>query len=75
VLQEFDHVALVENVTRYRDLSPAGEILRTEDVFTAASSPHRGPAFLDVPLDHSSTPRLWMLRPETQRRARQTRMT
>ncbi|HQV91919.1 MAG TPA: thiamine pyrophosphate-binding protein, partial [Phycicoccus sp.] len=53
-LQEFDHVALVENVTRYAVTAhSAGEIAQcTEDVFTAASSPHRGPAFLDVPLDH-----------------------
>ncbi len=53
-LQEFDHVAVVESMTRYAATAhSAAEIGRlTNAAFTAAASPHRGPAFLDVPLDH-----------------------
>lgn len=53
-LQEFDHVAVVESMTRSAATAhSAGEIAaRTEEAFQAASRPHRGPAFLDVPLDH-----------------------
>ena len=53
-LQEFDHVAVVESMTRYAaTVHSAGDIARlTDEAFTAAATPHRGPAFLDVPLDH-----------------------
>lgn len=53
-LQEFDHVAVVESITRYAATAHSpGEIARrTHEAFTAAATPHRGPAFLDVPLDH-----------------------
>ena len=53
-LQEFDHVAVVESVTRYAATAhSAGDIGRlTNEAFVRAASPHRGPTFLDVPLDH-----------------------
>lgn len=53
-LQEFDHVAVVESMTRYAVTahSPAEIASRTHEAFVAAATPHRGPAFLDVPLDH-----------------------
>lgn len=53
-LQEFDHVAVVESVTRYAATahSPGEIAMMTDAAFTAAASSHRGPAFLDVPLDH-----------------------
>ena len=53
-LQEFDHVPLVQSVTvsaetarDTADIAPA-----THRAFTAARSAHRGPAFLDVHMDH-----------------------
>lgn len=53
-LQEFDHVPVVESVTvsaetarDTADIAPA-----THRAFTAARSAHRGPAFLDVHMDH-----------------------
>lgn len=53
-LQEFDHVAVVDSITRYAATAhSASEIgALTEAAFSAAATPHRGPAFLDVPLDH-----------------------
>ncbi|AEV88281.1 hypothetical protein ACWT_7271 [Actinoplanes sp. SE50] len=52
-LQELDHVPLVAPVTRY-----AATVTGTADIpgaigaaLTAALTPHRGPVFLDVPLD------------------------
>ncbi len=52
-LQEIDHVPLVAPVTKH-----AGTVHDAEDIavevdraFTAARSSHRGPTFLDVPLD------------------------
>jgi len=57
-LQEFDHLPVVSSVTR-RALTP----LRAEDVardveaaLLAAETPHRGPAFVDVPLDVFASP-------------------
>ncbi|MEU4561280.1 acetolactate synthase [Actinoplanes sp. NPDC023936] len=52
-LQELDHVPLVAPVTRYAATVPAtasipGEIAAA---LTAALTPHRGPVFLDLPLD------------------------
>jgi acetolactate synthase-1/2/3 large subunit len=52
-LQEIDHVPLVAPVTKYaataRDTaSIPGEVARA---LTAALTPHRGPAFLDLPLE------------------------
>ena len=52
-LQEMDHVPIVASITKY-----ASTILATDDVpsavgaaLTAALTPHRGPAFLDLPLE------------------------
>ncbi|MGW0436237.1 acetolactate synthase [Micromonospora sp. NPDC003197] len=52
-LQEIDHVPLVAPVTKH-----AATVFATEDIptaittaLTAALSPHRGPAFLDLPLE------------------------
>lgn len=52
-LQELDHVPLVESVTRW-----AGTSLTTDSIpsdlgraISRATRPHRGPTFLDVPLD------------------------
>ncbi|MGN7155189.1 acetolactate synthase [Dietzia cercidiphylli] len=53
-LQEFDHVPLVESVTvsaeTTRDTADIADA--THRAFTAARSAHRGPAFLDVHMDH-----------------------
>lgn len=52
-LQEMDHVPLLAPVTKH-----AATVDRVDDItagtaaaFSAATSPHRGPAFLDVPMD------------------------
>ena len=52
-LQEFDHVPLVTPITKHAATVPG-----TEDIpaavaaaLTAALTPHRGPAFLDLPLE------------------------
>ena len=52
-LQEFDHVPLVAPITKHAATVPA-----TDDIpaavaaaLTAALTPHRGPAFLDLPLE------------------------
>ena len=53
-LQEFDHVPVLTPMTRYAGTatSPEDVTPRTEAAFIAANSPHRGPAFLDIPMDH-----------------------
>ncbi|WP_229071247.1 acetolactate synthase [Actinoplanes sp. DH11] len=52
-LQELDHVPLVAPVTRYAATVTATESIAGEigAALTAALTPHRGPAFLDLPLD------------------------
>ncbi len=52
-LQELDHVPLVAPVTKLaRTVHDAAEVAAEVDAaFTAARSPHRGPAFLDIPMD------------------------
>ena len=52
-LQEMDHVPIVSSVTKFAQTAhdPAQIGVMTEAAFAAASSPHRGPAFLDVPMD------------------------
>jgi acetolactate synthase I/II/III large subunit len=52
-LQELDHVPLVAPVTKSaRTVHDAGQIAAEVDrAFTEARSPHRGPTFLDVPMD------------------------
>ncbi len=52
-LQELDHVPLVDPVTRWAGTSATTEGIAA-DVGTAmrrATTPHRGPTFLDVPMD------------------------
>jgi acetolactate synthase-1/2/3 large subunit len=52
-LQELDHVPLVAPVTRYATTVTATESIPGEisAALTAALTPHRGPAFLDLPLE------------------------
>src|SRR4051812_19313995 len=52
-LQELDQPPIVESVSKLsRTIMTAGEILGgMDDAFLAAASPHRGPAFVDVPMD------------------------
>ncbi len=52
-LQELDHVPLLAPVTKSaRTVHAPEEVAAAVDAaFTAARTPHRGPAFLDVPLD------------------------
>src|SRR4051795_13585743 len=52
-LQELDHVPLVAPVTKSaRTVHDPAEVgAEVDRAFTAARSPHRGPAFLDVPMD------------------------
>ena len=52
-LQEFDHVPLVAPVTKHAATVGATEDLPRAvlDALTAATTPHRGPVFLDVPLE------------------------
>jgi acetolactate synthase-1/2/3 large subunit len=52
-LQELDHVPLLEPVTKLARTvhDPAQVATAVDEAFTTARSPHRGPAFLDIPLD------------------------
>src|SRR3954447_9699571 len=52
-LQELDHIPLVSSVTKSaRTLHDATEIgVEMDRAFTSARTSHRGPAFLDVPMD------------------------
>ncbi len=52
-LQELDHAPLLAPVTKSaRTVHDAAEVATEVDrAFTVARSPHRGPAFLDVPMD------------------------
>jgi acetolactate synthase-1/2/3 large subunit len=52
-LQEFDHVPLVAPITRYAATVAATAAIPGEiaAALTAALTPHRGPAFLDLPLE------------------------
>ncbi len=52
-LQELDHVPLVAPVTKLaRTVHDAADVPTAVDAaFTAARSAHRGPAFLDIPMD------------------------
>ena len=57
-LQEFDHVPLVTPVTKYAATSkdPAAIGVDAAAAFAAATTAHRGPAFIDVPMDRFYTP-------------------
>ncbi len=52
-LQELDHVPIVASVTKSAaTVCAAGDSVRmVHDAVTAAMTPHRGPVFLDVPMD------------------------
>ncbi|HWI42283.1 MAG TPA: acetolactate synthase [Nocardioides sp.] len=52
-LQEIDHLPIVSSVTKQaRTLMTADEVAAGfHDAFTAARSSHRGPAYVDVPMD------------------------
>lgn len=52
-LQEIDHTPLLESITVSAATahSLAAIAPMVDAAFTAASSPHRGPAFLDIPMD------------------------
>jgi acetolactate synthase-1/2/3 large subunit len=52
-LQELDQPPIVESVAKLaRTIPTAADILTgMDDAFSAARSPHRGPAFVDVPMD------------------------
>src|SRR4051812_9662114 len=52
-LQEFDHVPLVRPITRYAATVGATDAIPGEinAALTSALTPHRGPAFLDLPLE------------------------
>jgi acetolactate synthase-1/2/3 large subunit len=52
-LQELDHVPILNSVTkRARTVASVGEIAGEVDhALRVAATPHRGPAFLDVPMD------------------------
>ena len=52
-LQELDHVPIVASITKHAATVPSpGEIPQLVDAaLRAARTPHRGPAFVDVPLD------------------------
>lgn len=52
-LQEMDHLPLVRSITKAAEtVFETGELAaRTASAMAAASRPHRGPVFLDVPMD------------------------
>ncbi|MGN6129769.1 MAG: acetolactate synthase [Nocardioidaceae bacterium] len=52
-LQEFDHPPLLSPVTKHaRTLATCADIASgLDEAFTLAASPHRGPTFVDVPMD------------------------
>lgn len=52
-LQEIDHLPLVESITKRAATAMSAEQVAGElhDSLVAARTPHRGPVFLDVPLD------------------------
>jgi acetolactate synthase-1/2/3 large subunit len=52
-LQELDHVPIVSSITKHAATatSPASIVEELHRALVAASTPHRGPAFVDIPLD------------------------
>ena len=52
-LQEMDHLPLVRTITKFAEtvFEPGAIAERTGAALAAASMPHRGPAFLDFPMD------------------------
>ncbi|HEX6312214.1 MAG TPA: acetolactate synthase [Acidimicrobiia bacterium] len=52
-LQELDHVPIVASITKHAATmaTPERIVPGIDDALCAARSPHRGPAFVDIPLD------------------------
>ncbi len=52
-LQEIDHLPIVDSITKQaRTLHTAAEVATgMDDAFTVARSSHRGPVFVDIPMD------------------------
>lgn len=52
-LQEFDHVPLLRPITKWaRTAEATGDIAKlVDEAVVSALTPHRGPVFLDIPLD------------------------
>ena len=52
-LQELDHIPIVESVTKTAATATqgAGIVAAVHDALLAARTPHRGPTFVDLPLD------------------------
>ncbi len=52
-LQELDHVPIVASITKRATTATSADAVATEvdAALTAARTPHRGPTFVDVPLD------------------------
>ncbi|MDH4354174.1 MAG: acetolactate synthase, partial [Actinomycetota bacterium] len=57
-LQELDHPPLLASVTKHAATvrSPGDVAGAVDDAFCTAGRSHRGPVFLDVPMDHLFTP-------------------
>jgi acetolactate synthase-1/2/3 large subunit len=57
-LQELDHPPLLAPVTKHAGTvrSPGDVAAAVDDAFRTATRSHRGPVFLDVPMDHLFTP-------------------
>jgi acetolactate synthase-1/2/3 large subunit len=57
-LQELDQPPIVSSISKSaRTIMTAGEVLTgMDEAFLAARSPHRGPAFVDVPMDEFFSP-------------------
>ena len=70
-LQELDHPPLLAPVTKLATTARSTESIadRVDDAFRAATSPHRGPAFLDVAMDHLYSRATVALPPPPVRRA------
>jgi acetolactate synthase-1/2/3 large subunit len=56
-LQELDHIPIVQSVCRYAQTAWGAEEVteRVDAALRAARAPHRGPAFVDIPLDGFGT--------------------
>jgi acetolactate synthase-1/2/3 large subunit len=57
-LQEFDHIPLISPVTKHAATisDPAQIHAQFDAAFALATAPHRGPVFLDIPMDVLFTP-------------------
>ncbi len=53
-LQELDHPPLLAPVTKLATTARSTDVIadRVDEAFRSAASPHRGPAFVDVAMDH-----------------------